>query len=324
MSKFSTYQLSDGGLYIGELNDHGLPHSSLATCTWPNGTAYRGSWINGTMCGVGSMYENGAIKYRGYWWKGELIHIFGTEELPRPETKLPKNKNKIAALLVGCSYEDVDKPLPCCVHEVDEIGKKMSEIGIDVTVLKNATREEIQQGLIELSNKNEKFDHAIFYFSGHGAILGGYHVLLDIESEPMALETNVIRTFNGTNYKNIIIVHDACNVILPISQETIDKLHERGEQMYENNQTQARNVLYAFSSLNGYPSIGALDDDLGMFALAFIENIQKKNVPVIKMFDNITRFVLDYSQKVCGRYIEIPNVTKVMFDEDFCLYEPEE
>ena len=96
MSKFSTYQLSDGGLYIGELNDNGLPHSSLATCTWPNGTAYRGSWINGTMCGVGTMYENGAIKYRGYWWKGELIHIFGTEEPPRPETKLPKNKNKIA------------------------------------------------------------------------------------------------------------------------------------------------------------------------------------------------------------------------------------
>lgn len=322
MSKFSTYQLSDGGLYIGELNDNGLPHSSQATCTWPNGTAYRGSWINGTICGVGTMYENGAIKYRGYWWKGELIHIFGTEELPRPETKLPKNKNKIAALLVGCSYEDGNKPLPCCVHEVDEIGKKMSAIGIDVTVLKNATREEIQQGLIELSNKNEKFDHAIFYFSGHGAILGGYHVLLDIESEPMALETNVIRTFNETNYKNIIIVHDACNVILPISQETIDQLHDQ-EQMIKNNHTQARNLLYAFSSLNGKPSF-ASSDKLGMFALAFIENLQKKKVPVVRMFDDITKFVLDYSQKVHGCYLETPNVTKVMFDEDFCLYEPEE
>ena len=85
----------------------------------------------------------------------------------------------------------------------------------------------------------------------------------------------------------------------------------------------ARNLLYAFSSLNGNPSF-ASENQLGMFALAFIENIQKKNVPVLRMFDNITRFVLDYSEKVHGRYLETPNISKTLFDDSFCLYNPEE
>lgn len=322
MNKFSKYQFPDGGLYIGELNGNGLPHSVQASCVWPNGTSYLGSWVNGTMSGIGTLYEYGKVKYRGFWWEGELIHIFGNEEPPKPQDRLPKNKNKIAALLVGCNYERGNRPLPYCVNEVTEIGKKMSEIGIDVTILKNATKKEIERGLDELSAKDVTYDHALFYFSGHGSIYGGYHLLQDIDGEPMALETNVVRSFYEKRFKNIIIVHDACNVIAPITQSSIEELYDQ-EQRIINNHMHARNILYAFSSLNGNPSF-ASENQLGMFALAFIENIQKKNVPVLRMFDNITRFVLDYSEKVHGRYLETPNISKTLFDDTFCLYNPEE
>ena len=284
--------------------------------------SYSGGWIDGKMAGIGTLYENGKVKFRGFWWEGELIHIFGNEEPSKPEDRLPKNKNKIVALLVGCNYESGSNPLPFCVKEITEIGRKMSEIGIDVTILKNATKKEIERGLKELSSKDIKYDHALFYFSGHGTLYGSYHFLQDIVGEPMALEIDVLSEFCETKFKNIVIVHDACNVVAPITQSNIEDLYNE-KRMFILNHMHARNVLYAFSSLNGNYSF-ASKNQLGMFALAFIENVQKRNVPVLKMFDNITRFVLDYSQKVCGRYIEIPNVTKVMFDEDFCLYEPEE
>lgn len=316
-------ELSDGGIYSGEVNASGKPHSDDGTCTWGN-RAYIGCWINGQMSGVGTWYESGKVKYRGFWWKGELLHVFGTEEPSKPEDVLPKNKNKIAALLVGCNYEDGIKPLSYCVNEVTEIGKKLSQIGVDVTVLKNASKEEIERGLATLSQKDAKYDHALFYFSGHGAIYGGYHLLQDINGDPMALETNVIRTFHEKKFKNIIIVHDACNVIIPITQDGIDELRNQ-EQMIINNHMHARNILYAFSSLNGNPSFDMGKNQLGMFALAFIENVQKKNVPVLKMFDNITQFVIDYSQRENDGYIlETPNINKTLFDDDFCLYSPEE
>lgn len=320
---YEIIKLNDGGIYHGEVNENGLPQSSDGTCTWVGKKmSYSGGWIDGKMAGIGTLYENGKVKYRGFWWEGELIHIFGNEEPPKPEDKLPKNKNKIAALLVGCNYERGNSPLPYCVNEVTEIGKKMSEIGIDVTILKNATKKEIERGLDELSAKDVTYDHALFYFSGHGSIYGGYHLLQDIDGEPMALETNVIRSFYEKRFKNIIIVHDACNVIAPITQSSIEELYDQ-EQRIINNHMHARNILYAFSSLNGNPSF-ASENQLGMFALAFIENIQKKNVPVLRMFDNITRFVLDYSEKVHGRYLETPNISKTLFDDTFCLYNPEE
>ncbi|MBQ8364679.1 MAG: hypothetical protein IJX41_02175 [Bacteroidaceae bacterium] len=54
MKNYSTYELPDGGLYFGELDANGLPHSERATCTWPNGTSYIGSWVKGKMSGVGT------------------------------------------------------------------------------------------------------------------------------------------------------------------------------------------------------------------------------------------------------------------------------
>lgn len=324
MKNYSTYELPDGGLYFGELDANGLPHSERATCTWPNGTSYLGSWVKGKMSGVGTFYESGLVKYRGYWWSGELLHIFGTEEPPKPEAKLPKNKNKIAALLVGCNYEKGSSPLPCCINEVTEIGRKLSQIGVDVTVLKNASKEEIERGLATLAKKDANYDHALFYFSGHGAIYGGYHLLEDINFAPMPLELGVLSALSDTKFKNLIIVHDACNVIVPITQESIDEIHDH-EKMFLSNHWHARNILYAFSSLNGNPSFAAKNNNLGMFALAFIENIQKRDLPILKMFDNITRFVVDYSRKMHdGLILETPNISKTLFDDDLCFYCPEE
>ena len=43
------------------------------------------------------------------------------------------------------------------------------------------------------------------------------------------------------------------------------------------------------------------------------------------MFDNISRFVVDYSKKTKdGVILELPHVEKAIFNDDFCLYDPEE
>ena len=225
--------------------------------------------------------------------------------------------------MVGCNYENSESPLSCCINEVTEIGSKLSQIGVDVTVLKNATKEEIERGLTALAQKDTNYEHALFYFSGHGAIYGGYHLLQDINFVPMALEIGVLSALSEAKFKNLIIVHDACNVIVPITQEDIDKIHDR-DKMLTGNHWHARNILYAFSSLNGNPSFATTNSHLGMFALAFIENIQKRDLPILEMFDNITQFVIEYSKRNHdGRIIETPNISKTMFDDDLCFYCPE-
>lgn len=322
---YEIIKLNDGGIYHGEVNKNGLPQSSDGTCTWVGkNMSYSGGWIDGKMAGIGTLYENGKVKYRGFWWEGELIHIFGNEEQPKPEEKLPKNKTKMAAVLVGCDYVGTNqKALQCCPKEVDEIGRNLRQIGVDVSILKNKTRKSIEAALKDVCQKRHMYDHVLFYFSGHGAIYGGYHCLLDNEENLMSLESNVLGAFDDYDFKNIIIVHDACSSVISLNQETIDKLHDRGNMLTDNIR-HTRNVLYAFSSLNGHPAWPAINHQYGMFALGFIENIHKKNLPVIQLFQNIADFVVSYSKQTHDCVIEVPHITKTFFDDTLCLYNPEE
>ncbi len=308
--------------YVGEKNSKNKPHGK-GKYTYADGSTYDGYWVDGVRHGTGTQCDENGNVVRGFWWDGELLHVFGVEEPVEFGAHLPKNKNKIVALLVGCSNYKKTSSLESCVNEVTEIGTKLSQIGADVTILKDATVNEIKEGLCKLREKEKYYDHAIFYFSGHGAVYGGYHLLQDINGNSMGLETGVISHFYDSDFKNIIIVHDACNKIIPIEDDSIEELHD-AEQMIFDNKMHTRNVLYAFSSLNGNPSFASRDSSLGMFALAFIENIQKRNIPVIKMFDNITKFVVNYSQKTYGEILEVPYISKTLFDDEFCLYSPEE
>ena len=344
MSKISTYQLSDGGLYIGELNDNGLPHSSIATCTWPNGTAYRGSWINGTMCGVGTMYENGVIKYRGYWWKGELIHIFGTEELPRPETKLPKNKNKIAALLIGNNYSGTSAELPKCTADVDVIGQKLRNIGVDVTPLKNASETEIHEAINKISSKDNYYDHVLFYFSGHGEthhyhceieredgtsfnkLLGPFHIWRGADHKLVYQEWDILKSIEGSKFQNVIIINDACQITKVYDfNDLSDSMKHLILEAYSNqNEWKDRNLLTANASLEGREASGWSNDKCGLYALGLIQYLEQKNLPIIKMLEQVNKFVVEYSRREKGEILQQPNATYTRFNTDFCLYEPEE
>lgn len=344
MSKISTYQLSDGGLYIGELNDNGLPHSSIATCTWPNGTAYRGSWINGTMCGVGTMYENGAIKYRGYWWKGELIHIFGTEELPRPETKLPKNKNKIAALLIGNNYVGTSSELPKCTADVDAIGHRLANIGVDVTLLKNADRTRICQAIEEICKKDKQYDNVLFYFSGHGetnyyqfkyqqddgsikeGFYGPFHLWIGNDHSPILQELDILCNVNDTKYQNVIIISDACQATRVYDfTDLSDNTKEMVRYTHAcQNDWQNRNLLTANATLAGRLATGWSNEECGLYALGLIQYLEQKNLPIIKMLEQVNKFVVEYSKREKGEILQQPNALYAQFDTNFCLYEPEE
>lgn len=345
MSDFSTYQLADGGLYIGELNDNGLPHSSQATCTWPNGSAYQGAWINGIMCGVGTMYEFGAIKHRGYWWKGELIHVFGNEELPQPETKLPKNKNKIAALLIGNSYPDSECPLPKSVVDVDVIGDKLKRIGVDVTTLKNATEADFLKGIKDLCNKDAQFDHALIYFSGHGEthhynyvgrrddnsvftrVFGPFHTWISNDRILVYQEWDLLAHIKDSTFKNVIIINDACQVTRLYNFDDLpnDNHKELVLAAYTNqNNWQSRNLLTANAALEGWEATEWSNDKCGLYALGLIQYLEQKNLPVVKMFEYVNDFVVKYSMKEKGEIIQQPNTSFTMFDTSFCLYNPED
>lgn len=315
---------SQDGRYEGQRDTEGSPHGK-GTYEWPDGRRYEGSWVNGKMHGVGTMHYSDGRIIRGFWYDGELLHTFDNQI---PASQIPKNKNKISALLVGNDYPHTASSLCNCVADVEAIGEIMRRIGIDVVILRNASENEIQDGLRQLQQKgtSEK-DAAIFYFSGHGRQVGPWHFLVPDKGNCLCLERDVLMDLYDTKYRNLILIHDACNVISPISKEAVDDVYDNSKEdnwVKYQNMLHDRNVLYAFSTLNGQYASALSNHRNSMYALGLMEYINQKKLSVMKMFNNITQFVIAYSNKEFGGIIEVPHVEHTVFDYDFSLYDPED
>lgn len=314
MGKSSTFNLQDGGLYYGDLNSKGLPDSLDSIGMWDDGRRYIGQWVNGRVHGVGTMYYPDGSVVRGFWYNNELLHTFGNQP---PVSQLPKNQNKIAALLVGNDYKYTDHPLKNCVSDVNALGRKLRYIGADVTIVENASRTGILRAINEFCGKDSSYDHALFYFSGHGNMIDTIHCITSDNDELIGLETNVLGELAKTRFKNKILISDACNTFIPISANDRDII------CIDQNDLHSNNVCFAFSTANGHSATAFSHHHHSPYALALLEYIDQANLNIVRMFSEVSRFVVDYSIRQFGGVIEVPHADFTTIDPDFCLYVPQ-
>lgn len=303
--------------YVGETNSENKPHGK-GKYTYSDGSTYDGYWANGVKHGSGTQCDANGNIVRGFWYEGELLHTFSN--LPTP-SKLPKNQNSITALLIGNDYPGTESKLPNCVADVVAVGQKLKNIGADVTVLKNATESEMLQAINDFAKKDKQHDNALFYFSGHGEVRGPFHMWFTHDGKRIWKELHLLFPLVETNFKNLVLISDACNVTRPIGQDELDD--ETIQKIFKAQNTfNNRNLISAYSSLDGQSSFAVGDHKNGMYALAIMEYLEQPNIPLVKMFSLVNQFVVDYAQREFGGLVEVPHADFTRFDEDFCLYAP--
>ena len=340
MEKTGIYRLLDGGVYYGDLDKNGLPYSSDGTCTWANGSSYVGGWVGGKMSGLGSWYDSGKLMYRGFWYEGELLHTFSTTP---PTKKMQKNTNKIIALLIGNNYPGTDNELPKCVSDAEVIGQKLINIGADVTVLRNASEEDIFNAVKMVCSKDCQYEHAIFYFSGHGQIqhfnyegqredgstvrrvLGPLHTWISDDGNYVYQEWDLLKNIQDSKFQNVIIINDACQTTRVFDFDDLNDSYKKVvlEAYASQNEWQNRNLLIAYAALEGWTASGWSNDKCGLYALGLIQYIEQENLPVLKMFEYVNDFVVKYSMRERGEILQLPNASFTKFDAGFCLYATE-
>lgn len=291
-------------------------HHGKRILTNEDGSRYEGYLVNGKMHGVGTLYKTNGEIVRGFWFEGELIHIFSTE----PETThTHKNLNTITALLIGNDYPGEECNLPNCVSDVRSIGQKLRRIGADVKILENASKDEIINEIETFASKGNQYDNALFYFSGHGEVRGPFHVWIANDGEWIIKELHLLFPLVETNYKNLILISDACNINRAIANEdleddTIQKILKVQNALHN------RNITSAYSSLDGQVACAIGNDVNGIYAIALMEYIEHENLPITDMFNRVNQFVKEYAMRKYGGLIEIPHTDYTTFDPDFCLY----
>ena len=296
MSRSRSYNLSDGGLYYGELNSSGLPESLNASGIWDDGKRYVGQWKDGKISGVGTMYYPDGKEIYGYWWEGELLHEFKTTSSStpspssptpaptwQPSSPNPQENHKVAALLIG-NNNYTDKPLNNCIKDAEAIGEELRQIGANVTILRNAQKSEMKAAIKKLSDKASTYENVFFFFSGHGASNQGRHYITAIDessSETLPISLEEIDEFlSKTDFKNIMLVSDACSVIVQGNGDTTPVVS-------------AGRTLMAFSSSLG-SSWDGIPGEHSPFAFGLLQYISKP-MNVIEMFQEANKFAMAYA-----------------------------
>lgn len=300
MTKFCTLELPDGALYIGEINDNGLPESSEASCAWPDGRSYIGAWVKGKRSGIGKLYKLGTLIQYAYWWNGELLHEFPIEEstsnfqpqIPVPEREStqyppshsPVNNQKTTALIIG-NNDYPDSPLNNCVRDAEAISAELRSINVDVHLLSNASKSQMINAINALEERSVLYENVFFFFSGHGMTNQGRHYITAIDEttsnkSPLSIE-EIDEFLSNTHYKNIIIVSDACSVIVA------------GDGNSEMVKSAGRTIM-AFSSSLGAMAYDGIPQQHSPFTFGLLQYLTKP-MNIVQIFLETNRFAMTYA-----------------------------
>lgn len=324
MSEF--IRLKDGGLYFGELNSDGLPESEMASCRWENRT-YMGSWVYGTMSGIGTLYdENGKVIHHGFWWKGEFLNEIAFQPTIPPQGSVPPqsnfpsgnqppiNKNKnITALLVGnCNYGG-DNDLNNCIEDTKAVECKMHNMGIDVFRIENGSESDIESSLDQLCKKSSQYENALFYFSGHGCTYQGLHYICSSpNSKVLCLESIELKLKNA-GFKYRILIEDACNTIVT------GRGGYANSPIKEKFNSEIGGSLMAFATGLGQESWDGFLGQHSPFTFALLQYLESPNMGVVELFNHVYEFTVEYARRELHK-IQEPYLIFQHIPHDFTLY----
>ena len=90
-------------------------------------------------------------------------------------------RKRVALLIGNGAYKTARLRNP--VNDVDDMAKKLQQLGFDVVKLTDATRKEMREALRNFGARLERGGVALFYYAGHGIQLNGENYLVPIGAD---------------------------------------------------------------------------------------------------------------------------------------------
>ena len=206
---------------------------------------------------------------------------------------IAENRN---ALIVGCDYKGTALELPSPAKDPAALATALGKVGFpkaNISLLTNPTRQELVQACDRFHEKLKASGGVgLFYFSGHGAQVGGTNYLipskaaikfrehLKTEGLPASyIATNMEAADNGIN----ILILDACrNNPLPSAKKKA--FAPKGLARMDGD-----GILFCFAAKDGQE---ALDTGKGsVYTNALIANIVTPNVGILTLLTKVRKDV---------------------------------
>ena len=207
---------------------------------------------------------------------------------------------KRVALVVGNSaYRNVPE-LPNPANDAGDVAAALNRLGFSVTLIANASFEEMRRGLIALGREAAGADMAVMYFAGHGMEMSGENWLIpidaelkkdiDAENEAISLRSVMLQVSNTTSLG--LVVLDACR-----NNPFAAKMHRALALRAATGGGLGRiepvgNVLVAYAARDGTTALDG-DGRNSPFTTALLHNIETPGIEVTFMFRNVRDDVME-------------------------------
>jgi len=207
---------------------------------------------------------------------------------------------KRVALVIGNSaYRNVPE-LPNPANDAGDIAAALKRLGFAVTLIANASFDEMRRGLIAFGHDAAGADMAAIYFAGHGMEINGENWLIpidadlkrdtDAENEAISLRSVMLQVSNTTSLGLVIL--DACRNN-PFAAKIRRSLALRAATIGGLGRIEpVGNVLVAYAARDGTTALDG-DGRNSPFTTALLRNIETPGLEVTFMFRSVRDDVME-------------------------------
>lgn len=194
------------------------------------------------------------------------------------------------ALLVGNSKYQNLNPLKNPKNDVDRLANRLQDLGFQTSIAYDLNHDDFVDALSAFQNKIAPGDIALFYYSGHGAQLGGANYLIPV-TMPSGASSTAVRGSGISltlirealsSAKLSLIVLDACRTVLNLpakgSSDGLAPFFSRGS-------------LVAYAADEGQSASDNDTEDLSLFTKHLISELDKRNENLCQLFGSVRKAV---------------------------------
>ena len=233
----------------------GYFHLCFGTVTYPYGNKYSGEWKDGKRNGEGTLYsKNGIIYSQGIWVDDYFVGAAPVQQAPVPTTELEKLRSeaelerkrrheleeqlrlaqqqpqtstqtatppsigrRVALVLGNANYKV--RPLKNPRNDADDISRSLRSSGFEVIDLRDASLQQMRNGVRQFGDRLINNDVGLVYYSGHGIEVKGRNYFIPVNADIMredeiadqGLDVSLILEKMNTAGKGVnILIVDAC------------------------------------------------------------------------------------------------------------------
>lgn len=215
--------------------------------------------------------------------------------------RIPKEKRNLKAIIVG-NFDYPDGYLPNPKNDVKDIREMLESLDFETKLYMNLFSDDLRDSVFQQIREAEDYDVILFYYAGHGIQRNNINYMIPVDADiRMSSQTFLAKCLRVDEVTNMLNAHnDGCKIIIldACRENRYLAKSSRGGKMkgLSSSSLNASNSFIVFSTQPGEIALdGITGSKNSPFAQAFIEELDKPNVPILKLFDNVKNRVNDYT-----------------------------